>query len=184
MKVVAIVGMSGAGKSEVARAFEENGFIRIRFGDVTDEEIRKRGLELNEENERHVRELLRQEYGMSAYAMLNLSKIDLAQKQSGVVIDGLYSWEEYTFLKKYYGEDFFVVAVWSSPRTRYTRLSARANRRLTLEEAASRDEAEVENINKGGPIAMADFTIINESSIKNLKREVKGIISGIKRWES
>lgn len=184
MKVVAIVGMSGAGKSEVARAFEENSFIRIRFGDVTDEEIRKRGLELNEENERHIRELLRQEYGMSAYAMLNLSKIDLAQKQSGVVIDGLYSWEEYTFLKKYYGEDFCVVAVWSSPRTRYTRLSSRANRRLTLEEAASRDEAEVENINKGGPIAMADFTIINESSIKNLKREVKGIISGIKRWKS
>ncbi len=184
MKVMAIVGMSGAGKSEVARAFEESGFIRIRFGDVTDEEIRKRGLELNEENERHIRELLRQEYGMSAYAMLNLSKIDLARKQSGVVIDGLYSWEEYTFLKKYYGEDFCVVAVWASPKTRHARLSSRANRRLTLEEATSRDEAEVKNINKGGPIAMADFTIINESSLKNLEKEVKGIIPRIKRWQS
>ena len=89
MKVVSVVGMAGAGKSEAARLFEENGFIRIRFGDVTDEEIRKRGLELNEENERYVRELLREEYGMSAYAMLNLSKIDLAWKQSDVVIDGL-----------------------------------------------------------------------------------------------
>ena len=55
MKVVSIVGMAGAGKSEVARIFEENGFIRIRFGDITDEEIRKRGLELNEENERYIR---------------------------------------------------------------------------------------------------------------------------------
>ncbi len=180
MKVVSIVGMTGAGKSEVARLFEENGFIRIRFGDVTDEEIGKRGLELNEENERYIRELLRQQFGMSAYARLNLPRIDEASKHSDVVIDGLYSWEEYTFLKAYYGEDFYVVAVWASPSTRYARLSSRLNRRLTREEAASRDGAEIENINKGGPIAMADFTIINESSIENLEKEAKRIISRLR----
>ena len=180
MKVVSIVGMTGAGKSEVARVFEENGFVRIRFGDITDEEIEKRGLELNEENERYIRELLRQEYGMSAYAKLNLPRIDEASKYSDVVIDGLYSWEEYTFLKNYYGEDFYVVAVWASPRIRYDRLTGRSNRRLTLEEAVSRDRAEIENINKGGPIAMAGFTVINESSVKNLEREAKRIISTLR----
>ena len=181
MKVVSIVGMTGAGKSEVARLFEENGFIRIRFGDITDEEIRKRGLELNEENERYIRELLRKESGMSAYAILNLARIDLARKQSAVVIDGLYSWEEYTFLKAHYGEDFYVVAVWASPKTRYARLTDRSNRRLTLEEAISRDEEEIENVNKGGPIAMADFTIINESSLKELGKAVKEVISKLRR---
>jgi len=180
MKVVSIVGMTGAGKSEVARAFEGSGFIRIRFGDITDEEMRRRGLKPNEENERYIRELLREEYGMSAYAMLNLSRIDLARKVSDVIIDGLYSWEEYTFLKTYYEEDLYVVAVWASPRTRYARLTTRLNRCLTLEEAASRDRAEVENVNKGGPIAIADFTIINESFLKNLKKEVKGIISRLR----
>ena len=180
MKVISIVGMTGAGKSEVARLFEENGFIKIRFGDVTDEEVRKRGLELNEESERYIRELLRKEYGMSAYAILNLSKIDLARMQSDVAIDGLYSWEEYTFLKTYCGEEFYVVAVWASPRTRYARLSGRLNRRLTPEQAANRDRAEVENINKAGPIAMADFVIINESSLKNLGKEVKGVISKLR----
>jgi len=180
MKVVSIVGMAGTGKSEVAKVFEKNGFTRVRFGDVTDEEIRKRGLELNEENERYIRELLRQEYGMSAYAKLNLPRIDEASKHSDVVVDGLYSWEEYILLKTYYRGDFYVVAVWASPRIRYARLTSRLNRRLTLDEAASRDGAEIENINKGGPIAMADFTIINESSLENLRKEARRIISVLK----
>ena len=177
MKVVSIVGMTGAGKSEVARVFEENGFVKVRFGDVTDEEIEKRGLELNEQNERHIRELLRKEHGMAAYARLNLPRIDVALENSDVVIDGLYSWEEYTFLKCYYGGGFYLVAVWASPRTRYARLTSRLDRGLSLEEAASRDRAEIVNINKGGPIAMADFTILNESSLENLEQEAERIIS-------
>jgi len=180
MKVVSIVGMTGAGKSEVAKLFEENGFIKIRFGDVTDKEVRKRGLELNEESERYIRELLRQEQGMAAYAKLNLPAIDSALKQSDVVIDGLYSWEEYTFLKDYYGENFYVVAVWASPRTRYARLTSRPDRPLPLEEAASRDRTEIENLNKGGPIAMADFTIINEAPLDDLREEVETIISRLR----
>ncbi|MBA7682203.1 Dephospho-CoA kinase [subsurface metagenome] len=180
MKVVAIVGMAGSGKTEVASAFESNGFIRIRFGDVTDEEVKKRGLVLNEENERSIRELLRQEQGMSAYARLNLPRIAAALKHSDVVIDGLYSWEEYTLLKNYYGENFYIVAVWASPKIRCARLSQRSDRQLTLEEAASRDLAEIEKTNKGGPIAMADFTISNESSVANLRKEAERIISRLK----
>ena len=180
MKVVSIVGMTGAGKSEVSRAFEESGFIRIRFGDVTDEEMRKRSLEPSEENERFIRELLRQEQGIAAYAKLNLPRIEQALESSDVVIDGLYSWGEYTYLKDYFGEDLYLVAVWSSPKTRYARLTNRSSRRLTLEEAVSRDRAEIENIDKGGPIAMADFTIINGSSLENLKREAKRIISTLR----
>ncbi len=180
MKVVAIVGMAGSGKSEVARLFVENGFSRIRFGDITDHEVRRRGLELNEENERTVRELLRNEQGMAVYAKLNLPAIDAALKSSDVVIDGLYSWEEYTFLKTRYRDDFYVVAVWASPATRYARLTGRLVRGLTREEAASRDKAEIEKVNKGGPIAMADFTILNEASLVNLKMPVKTIISGLR----
>lgn len=171
--------MTGSGKSEAARLFAENGFARIRFGDVTDSEIGKRGLEMNEANERYIREQLRRELGMAAYAKLNLPVIESALKKSDVVIDGLYSWEEYTFLKENYGEYFVVVAVWSSPKTRYTRLTTREIRGLTWDEAASRDKAEIENINKGGPIAMADFTIINESFLDDLETEVTRVIKWI-----
>jgi dephospho-CoA kinase len=51
---------------------------------------------------------------------------------------------------------------------------------LTLEEAVKRDRAELENINKGGPIAMADFTIINESSLANLRKEAKRVLLALR----
>ena len=180
MRVVSIVGMAGSGKSEVARVFEASGFTRIRFGDITDGEVKKRGLELNEENERIIRELLREEHGMAAYARLNLDRIDSALKHSDVVVDGLYSWEEYTLLKGYYGEGFSLVAVWASPGTRYARLGGRRDRPLTVKEAASRDRSEIENASKGGPIAMADFTLINESSLDELRKEAERTISEIR----
>ena len=180
MKVVSLVGMAGAGKSVVAKVLEDNGFKKVRFGDITDEEVKKRKLELNEENERRVREQLRKEHGMAAYAVLNLPRIDTLLKSSNVVVDGLYSWEEYNLLKSRYGSEFIAVAVWASPGTRYKRLADRRVRPLTAEEAASRDKAEIENSKKGGPIAMADFTLINESSMEELQKKAKQLLSILK----
>lgn len=180
MKVVSVVGMAGSGKSEVAGVFEKHGFKRVRFGDITDEEVKKRGLELNEENERSVRQQLRKEHGMAAYARLNLPRIDALLKESDVVVDGLYSWEEYKLVKSRYGDEFHVVAIWASPKTRYQRLAKRKVRPLTVVEAASRDAAEIENTNKGGPIAMADFTIINDSSVRELQKETEKVISALR----
>jgi dephospho-CoA kinase len=177
MKVMShLVGMAGAGKSEVARLFEKSGYFRIRFGDVTDLEVAKRGLPLNEANERQVREQLRKEHGMAAYAKLNLPRIDEALQKSNVVVDGLYSWEEFVLLKDYYGDKLCLVAVSTSPGTRYSRLAVRQVRPLTGKEAAERDRTEIENINKGGPIALADFTITNESSLKELQEQTQRII--------
>lgn len=180
MNVVSIVGMPGAGKSVVSRVFEKSGFTRVRFGDLTDEELARHGLPLNEKNERDVREALRKEHGMAAYAKLNLTRIDLALKNSNVVIDGLYSWEEYVLLKSYYSDRFYVMAVWTSPKTRYARLANRPHRSLMVQEAAERDKAEIENVNKGGPIAMADFTILNELTLEDLEKQAREVISRIK----
>jgi dephospho-CoA kinase len=180
-KVVAIVGMAGSGKSEVAKIFEQKGYSRIRFGDITDIEIRKRNLEVNEANERRFRELLRKELGMAAYAILNQPRIDTALQKSDVVADGLYSWEEYLSFKSYYSSQFFVVAVYSSPGTRYSRLTERILRPLTNQEAASRDKSEIENLNKGGPIAMADYTIVNENNLDYLKVQTELILEKLNK---
>lgn len=179
MKVACIVGMPGAGKSVVTAMFRDHDFVPIRFGDITDEEVIKRGLELNEENERKVREQFREEYGMAAYALLNTPKIENALRSSNVVVDGLYSWAEYTCLKDTFGENLVVIAVWASPATRYSRLAKREIRPLTPDEALSRDYAEIEQLDKGAPIAMADFTVLNESDLDNAKQQVDRFVSGL-----
>lgn len=167
-KVVALVGMCGAGKSVVTEWFKERGFAPVHFGDVTMDELAARGLTINEINEKKIREELREKHGMAAFAILNLPKIEKALSAGNVIVDGLYSWSEYKILKQKFGESFYVVAVFTPRLLRYKRLAERTLRPLTYEEARGRDYAEIENIEKGGPIAMADFTVVNDSDLQNL----------------
>jgi dephospho-CoA kinase len=175
--VVAVVGLAGSGKSEVSRVFEQSGYTRVRFGDITDSELKRKGLPLNEYNERAAREELRRQYGMAAYAKLSLPRMDTLLNTSGVVADGMYSWEEYLLLREHYGKRFKVLAVWTSPEDRYARLAVRPVRPLSGAEAISRDIAEIENLNKGGPIAMADRTILNDQGLADLMNQVQRAIS-------
>ncbi len=172
-RLIAVVGLTGSGKSEVGTLLEQQGFSKVRFGDVTMEVLRQKGLVVNEENERYVREDLRRQYGMAAYATLNTAKIRSAlNADKDVVVDGLYSWEEYKVLKQEFPE-LVVLSVHASPQTRYQRLAARKERPLTEEEARSRDVSEIENIQKGGPISMSEHVLVNEGSLDELRRAVK-----------
>ena len=189
-KVVCITGLCGAGKSVLSDYFLEHGYKYLRFGQITIDEVVKRGLPVNEANERFVREDLRKQYGMAAFATLNLPKVEEMLVTSNVIADGLYSFEEYKVLKEKFGENLAVIAVFASPSLRYERLGNRKvvagdtnvrNRPLTVEEGRSRDLAEIENLNKGGTIAMADYTILNTKGLDFLQAQVKevfDIISG------
>ena len=179
MKIAALVGMPGSGKSVVANTFIKNGYQCVRFGDITDLEVKKRGLDLNEDNEKKVREELRKQLGMAAYAILNLPRIETARAISNVIIDGLYSWEEYKYLVDKLGEELAIVEVWAPPSVRYGRLQNRDVRPLTPAQARSRDFAEIENVNKGGPIAMANFTIMNDSSLDSLVEKTNIVIRSL-----
>lgn len=173
-KLVAVVGMCGSGKSEVCRILEKKGYFKVYFGAITLEEVKKRGLVLNEKNERIVREGFRKEHGMAAYALLNLPKINKAINESDVMIDGLYSWSEYRILKEKF-PGMVVIAVYTPLKLRYKRLAERPERPITGKEIKTRDYSEIENLEKGGPIAMADYTIMNDDSIDELKKKIDSI---------
>ena len=178
--IIAIVGMCGSGKSVAGEYLESLGFERVYFGGLTIEEVEKRGLEVNEENERHVREEFRETHGMGAFAVLSLPKIrELRKKDKRVLIDGLYSFSEYKTLREKYGDELFMIAVFTPKELRYARLNSRTVRPLTRTEAISRDYAEIENIEKGGPIALADDTIHNSGSKENLIKALKIVLKGV-----
>jgi len=171
-KFVAIVGMVGAGKTTGARFLEKNGFNYIRFGQVVMDEVKKRGLSVCEKNEKMVREGLRKKHGMAVMAVLNYPKIKKALKITHVVGDDLYSWAEYLYLKKRLENKMIVLAVHASPEARYSRIIKRTERPLTPRLAQSRDYADISNIQKAGPIAMADYVIINEGKKKELHQKL------------
>lgn len=175
--VVAVVGLTGSGKSELARLLTDRGYVRVRFGDATDIELVKRGLPATEVNERLVREEIRRTHGMGAYALLNRPRMDeVLAMGKDVVADGLRSWAEYVLLKEHYGDRMLVVTVHAPPAIRLARLACRPVRPLTADEAKSRDYAEIEKLDMGGPIAMADIVVVNDGGHEKLDAAVDAIM--------
>jgi dephospho-CoA kinase len=183
-QIVATVGMCGSGKSVAGERLERLGFVKVYFGGLTIDQVKRRGLEVNEKNERAVREELRRTYGMGAFAVLSLPRIEaLLQAGKRVLIDGLYSFSEFKILKEKYGGRLLVIAVFTPRTLRYQRLALREERPLSMAEAVSRDHAEIENIEKGGPIALADYTIVNDGSQEELIRRLDRILMAEKSFE-
>ena len=175
--LLVIVGMAGSGKSSVARHLESKGWRVIRFGALTMQELEKRGLPINEANEKSIREEFRAKHGMDAFAKLLLPKIQESLAKSPTVIDGMYSWAEYKLLRKRFGDEMKVVAIYTSRSVRYAPISQRKERPLAFEEAEQRDHAEIENVEKAGPIVMADYIIVNDGTEKDLFRVVDRLLS-------
>ena len=178
-KIIAIVGMCGSGKSIASEYYEKIGFKKIYFGGVTIEKVKEAGLEVNEANEKKIRELLRKQYGMGAYATLLLSKIEEYSKESNVILDGLYSWDELKILKDKFKDNLIVLAVIVDKKIRYDRLSKREIRPLSNEEALGRDISEIENLAKGGPIVFADYYVYNNGNINKYYEDLEKLTKEI-----
>jgi len=160
--------MAGSGKSLACEFFKTKGNPVLRFGDETDRGLKLQGQTLNEANERVYREKLRKELGMAAYAIKIEPHIRAAFRSGSkcIILDGLYSWEEYLYLKAKFPQ-LKLLAIYSRPEIRYQRLQNRPVRPLIEVQAKARDLAELNNLNKAEPIALADYLVINEGSIEN-----------------
>ena len=175
--ILAIVGLPGAGKTEATKyAMEKTGWPKVYFGQIVMDEIQKRGLTLNEDNEKFIREDLRIKYGMAAFAILSLPKIQELFKNSSVILESLYSWEEYLVIEQEFGVLFKVLAIYASPDTRIRRLKSRVSRPLTPDEVKSRDYSQIANLHQAGPIARADFTIVNEGTPDEMFQKIDEVL--------
>lgn len=174
--LIAFVGMPGSGKSEAAAFLKQKGFASVRFGQVAEDGVAAMGLPLTPENEQMFREKIREELGMAAFAIRSEEKIrDLLKEHSVVIIDGLYSWEEYVYLLKQFTQ-LKIIYVFVSPEIRYERLGTRTVRPLTIDQAKARDFAEIEKLNKSGPIAMADYIVENNVTLEAFHKRLDELV--------
>jgi dephospho-CoA kinase len=170
--------MPGSGKTLCAKHLEACGYFQFRFGGIVTDEVEARGWEINPENERIVREELRKNEGMDVMAKRALPKLHIGlETQATIVIDGLYSFSEYKTLLGEFGADMVLLAIAAPRAERYARLAQRPDRPLTPEEAQERDWQEIERLEKGGSIAIADYTLLNDSAPENLLKKLDKLLA-------
>jgi dephospho-CoA kinase len=180
--LLAIVGMSGTGKSEatkyLARRYRLASFY---MGGVVLGEVRRRGLRGTPQNERRIRELLRRRLGMAAIAKLALPHLRrFFRTETRVLLDGLYSAEELTYLRRFSAEfSVVIIALHTDKHLRYERLRTRSIRPLDTGQVDVRDQAELEKLNKAIPIVLADFHVCNNQSARTLQAALRRVMSGL-----
>ena len=173
---LALVGMPGSGKTLCADHLRSRGFVHFRFGGIVVDEVQRRGLAVNPKNEQLVREELRAIEGMNAIAQRALPHLKQALSRHDIlVIDGLYGFGEYMLLHETLGARIIVVAIVSARHLRYERLAQRPERPLSRHEAEARDFREIETLEKGGPIAIADYTLLNNAAPDDLLRALDAL---------
>ena len=181
VKIVALVGLTGSGKSEAVGYLTEQGHPKVYFGGVVLDAMTQAGLEHTEQNEKQFREELREREGKDFVVKRIIDQIHslISAGQHRIVADGLYTWTEYKALKHAFPGELIVVAVVAPKHIRHHRLTLRPIRPLTIEEANQRDWAEIENLEKGGPIAIADYYVDNSGSRDSLHAALDDVLKHI-----
>lgn len=179
LRIVAITGMPGAGKSTAAQALAKEGWRRVVMGDVIRAETKRRGLEPDAKSTGEVMALLRKERGEAAVADLCLEAISKTGAER-VVVDGIRSMAEVDAFRK--KAPVILVAVHASPARRFELLKERGRKDdpLTNEMFVERDQREL-GVGIGRAIAMADETISNQHTTpERLASEISKVVE---RWE-
>lgn len=179
-KVIAVLGMPGSGKSEAIEFLQSQyQWPKVYFGDVTFDEMKRRGLERNQANERLVREDLRNIHGDDYYAKEVIRMIEALGDAPTVLVESLYSGDEYRVLKQHFHEHFATIAIHARPALRHKRLLSRPERPLSLQESEERDWAQLNRLTQGTPIALSDFMIVNEGSKEELQQKLEAAVAAI-----
>jgi dephospho-CoA kinase len=186
VKIVALVGLTGSGKSTAVDYLTAKGYPKVYFGGIVLNEVAKRGLELTQANEQPIREELRETEGKDFVVKRIVTQIHdlIAAGQHRIVADGLYSWTEYKVLKHEFPGELTVVAIVSPKHLRKQRMANRPLRPLTPNEVDQRDWAEIENIEKGGPIAIADHFIMNSGDQEHYHKQLDEVLEHIDFYDN
>lgn len=179
--VIGIVGLQASGKTEVASKLVGLGGARVRMGDVVWKEVEERGLEVTEKNVAKVADELRENEGMDAIAEHCVPLIKEKGKESkAVVVDGIRGIAEIEKFKEEFGENFALLSIEASEETRFGRIKGRKREDDigNIENFREKDVRELE-WGLGKAMESADYKIVNEGSLDELRKETSEIFEEI-----
>lgn len=183
VKILAIVGMSGSGKSVIVDYLTEHGIPKVYFGGMIYKEMQKRGIErtIDGESEKAFREMIRNTEGKDWVVRQAIAEAKdlISAGQKRIVLDGVYSWTEYKILKHEFPGDLTFIAVVTTKSLRYERVAKRPERPFDGKAIRERDISEIENLEKGGPIAAADYFILNNGTVEDTQNQLKEVMKTI-----
>lgn len=177
-KIITFVGMAGTGKSAATTYLTERGIPKVSFGDIIAQKMESAGLDANPENERIIREKLRLDQSGDQVLDQVISEVHnlIDAGQHRIVIDGLGVWDSYKRLKHEFPGNLLIVALTAQRHIRIRRLANRAEKPLSEPQVNARDYDEIETLNKGGVLAMADHFLFDNGSLEMLHTQIDELL--------
>jgi len=176
MMILVTTGMPGSGKEEFLKICQSRGAQVVRMGDIVREKAKEFGLDPSDTSVGTLANEERKRYGMDIWAKRTIPFVG----GDFVVIDGTRGLGEIGAFKHAFGDSLKTVAIHTSAKTRFERLMARSrpDQPATRAEFDQRDRRELE-WGLGEAIALADYVIVNESTLEDLERSVNALLDGV-----
>ncbi|MDR2545296.1 MAG: nucleoside monophosphate kinase [Methanobrevibacter sp.] len=175
MKVIGVCGLPGSGKSFIHQIAKEYNSTIYNMGDVIREEALKRNISIGD-----MAIQLRKEEGNNVVAKMIVEKIMENEDEDKLfIIEGIRSLSEVEFIKQKFN-DFKILSIFASPKTRFKRLKMRNRDDDSNEfnEFKKRDEREL-NFGIANVIVYSDYLIINEDCLEEYKKNLKNFFKTI-----
>ncbi|MGA3020771.1 MAG: AAA family ATPase [Candidatus Micrarchaeales archaeon] len=172
--IVCVIGMPGAGKSQVADVLRRMDFRTYELGDVVRGMMKEQDIEITPESLRKFSIVARRKYGYDYEARRLIKKINL--KEGNIAIVGFRTKANLDFIKKH--AKVTSIAVIAPAKIRYLRLSSRRrpdDPKTMTEFMRQRDRKEIRfgilKVIKG-----ADYVIANTGTVADLKKSVQMVM--------